>query len=95
MSYGCQIEACRLFPVPLVPTFFSFVSALFCPQIEHNKTESLWGDEVGSLNEVCLSLLFGAVWGRGKMKNRRAKRLHFSRENRDLNSENVPVIWYL
>lgn len=44
---------------------------------------------MGSLNEAVSLLFEGQFWGKGKMKKRRARRLHFSRENRDLNSENV------
>lgn len=39
------------------------------------KCKGLWGDEVRSLDEA-LSVCVMAVWGPGKMKNRRARRLN-------------------
>lgn len=50
--------------------------------------KGLWGDEVRSLDEA-LSVCVKAVWGPGKMKNRRARRLNFCSENGDLDSENI------
>lgn len=74
--------------------FFFFFLCLLCFITIHlplNRTppscKSLRGDEVSSLNDA-LSVIIMILWGRRK-KNRRARKLNFSSENRDVNSENI------
>jgi len=50
--------------------------------------KTLWGGELRRLGEA-VSVIIMAVWGRRKVKNRRARKQNFSGENGDLDSENM------